>query len=108
MSVAQGNEHISPTWDSLTNRLQMIPTRRRCWQISQIVPFPYSGAKFDTRTAFDDITRELLTRLYQNHGRRITSRGGRSGSRASIEQTAAEGAQNIVEVEEVAQPQHLV
>ncbi|KAF2873146.1 hypothetical protein BDV95DRAFT_568933 [Massariosphaeria phaeospora] len=43
----------------------------------KLVPFPYSGAKFDTRSVFDDIVRELLTRLYQNHGRRITSRGGR-------------------------------
>jgi large subunit ribosomal protein L14e len=38
-----------------------------------IVPFPYSGEKFDARTAFGDMTRELLSRLYQNYGRRITN-----------------------------------
>ncbi|KAF2658408.1 hypothetical protein K491DRAFT_690152 [Lophiostoma macrostomum CBS 122681] len=37
-----------------------------------IVPFPYSGEKFDARTGFDRIVRELLTRLYRNHGRKIT------------------------------------
>lgn len=38
-----------------------------------IVPFPYGGPKFDMRTAFDDLVRELLVRLYSNYGRRITS-----------------------------------
>lgn len=44
---------------------------------SAIVPFPYSGGKFDPRTAFTDIGRELLGRLYRNYGRKIT-RGGRT------------------------------
>ncbi|KAF2800703.1 hypothetical protein K505DRAFT_263245 [Melanomma pulvis-pyrius CBS 109.77] len=33
-----------------------------------IVPFPYSGSKFDTRQRFARLSRELLTGLYQNHG----------------------------------------
>ncbi|KAF2262398.1 hypothetical protein CC78DRAFT_534890 [Lojkania enalia] len=41
---------------------------------SRIVAFPYSGSKFDARTAFDVLTREMLTRLYINYGRRITRR----------------------------------
>lgn len=41
-------------------------------KIKGIVPFPYGGSKFDTRTAFNDIVREMLVRLYRNHGRRIT------------------------------------
>ena len=41
-------------------------------KIKGIVPFPYGGSKFDTRTAFNDVVREMLVRLYQNHGRRIT------------------------------------
>ncbi|KAH3945260.1 hypothetical protein HBH53_145860 [Parastagonospora nodorum] len=43
----------------------------------KIVPFPYGGSKFDTRTAFSDIVRELLINLYRNHGRKITTRRGR-------------------------------
>ena len=39
-----------------------------------IVPFPYSGDKFDARTALDNIVRELLTILYRNYGRRMTRR----------------------------------
>ncbi|KAF2177189.1 hypothetical protein K469DRAFT_742628 [Zopfia rhizophila CBS 207.26] len=39
---------------------------------ARIVPFPYGGSKFDARSAFDEITRELLTRLYHSYGRRIT------------------------------------
>lgn len=39
-----------------------------------IAPFPYSGEKFDARAVLDDITRELLTRLYRNYGRRLTRR----------------------------------
>jgi hypothetical protein len=41
---------------------------------TKVVPFPYSGAKFDTRTALDDIVREMLVRLYRNYGRRIMRR----------------------------------
>jgi large subunit ribosomal protein L14e len=44
-----------------------------------IIPFPYSGEKFDARTAFDRIVRELLTRLYRNHGRKITRAALASG-----------------------------
>lgn len=40
---------------------------------NKIVPFPYSGSKFDARTAFDAIVRELLIRLYRNYGRKITT-----------------------------------
>jgi hypothetical protein len=39
----------------------------------KIVPFPYGGSKFDTRTAFSDIVRELLMNLYRNYGRKITT-----------------------------------
>jgi hypothetical protein len=38
----------------------------------KIVPFPYGGSKFDARTAFGDVVRELLINLYQNYGRKIT------------------------------------
>ncbi|KAI8934911.1 hypothetical protein NX059_008581 [Plenodomus lindquistii] len=38
----------------------------------KIVSFPYGGNKFDTRTTFDDVVRELLEKLYRNYGRRIT------------------------------------
>jgi len=41
---------------------------------SKIVPFPYGGSKFDARTAFNDVVRELLTNLYRNYGRKITRR----------------------------------
>ncbi|KAH7090268.1 hypothetical protein FB567DRAFT_519459 [Paraphoma chrysanthemicola] len=40
----------------------------------KIVSFPYGGSKFDTRTAFDEVIRELLVNLYQNYGRKITRR----------------------------------
>jgi hypothetical protein len=39
-----------------------------------IVPFPYGGSKFDTRTGFSDLVRELLVNLYRNYGRKITRR----------------------------------
>lgn len=41
---------------------------------TKIVPFPYSGSKFDTRTTFDVVVRELLMNLYWSHGRKITRR----------------------------------
>lgn len=41
---------------------------------TQIVPFPYSGSKFDTRTTFDVVVRELLMNLYWSYGRKITRR----------------------------------
>jgi hypothetical protein len=47
---------------------------------TMIVPFPYSGAKFDTRTRFGQLNRELLERLYKNHGRRIATGGRRARS----------------------------
>ncbi|KAF2465839.1 uncharacterized protein BDR25DRAFT_306359 [Lindgomyces ingoldianus] len=49
-----------------------------------IVPFPYGGSKFDARTAFEPITRELLVKLYRNHGRRIT--GGARRRRVSADE----------------------
>jgi hypothetical protein len=39
---------------------------------TKIVPFPYSGDKFNPRGGFDPLKREMLTRLYLNHGRKIT------------------------------------
>jgi hypothetical protein len=41
---------------------------------AKIVPFPYSGPRFDPRSSFDGVVREMFTRLYLNHGRRITVR----------------------------------
>jgi large subunit ribosomal protein L14e len=41
---------------------------------ASIVPFPYSGDKFDARTDLDGTTRELLGRLYRSHGRSIVRR----------------------------------
>jgi hypothetical protein len=41
---------------------------------TKIVPFPYGGSKFDTRTTLHVIVRELLINLYQNYGRKITPR----------------------------------
>lgn len=41
---------------------------------SKIVSFPYGGSKFDTRTTFDDMVRELLMNLYWSYGRKITRR----------------------------------
>jgi hypothetical protein len=53
----------------------------------EIVPFPYGGSKFDTRTVFQDalhdIVRELLVNLYKNYGRRIT-RGRRTRVQESV------------------------
>ncbi|KAF2712117.1 hypothetical protein K504DRAFT_479875 [Pleomassaria siparia CBS 279.74] len=39
---------------------------------TKIVPFCYSGTRFDTRTRLSRFSRELLMKLYRNHGRRIT------------------------------------
>ncbi|XPS95279.1 hypothetical protein M3J09_004570 [Ascochyta lentis] len=41
---------------------------------TKIVPFPYGGSKFDTRTTFDVVVRELLMNLYWSYGRKITRR----------------------------------
>ncbi|KNG50017.1 hypothetical protein DDE82_004607 [Stemphylium lycopersici] len=41
---------------------------------TKIVPFPYSGSKFDARTVFQPVVRELLMNLYRNYGRKITRR----------------------------------
>ncbi|KAJ4319895.1 hypothetical protein N0V94_003667 [Neodidymelliopsis sp. IMI 364377] len=41
---------------------------------TKIVPFPYSGSKFDTKTTFDVVVRELLMNLYWSYGRKITRR----------------------------------
>jgi hypothetical protein len=41
---------------------------------TKIVPFPYGGSKFDARTTFDDVIRELLMNLYWSYGRKITRR----------------------------------
>ena len=43
---------------------------------TKIVGFPYGGSKFDTRTTFNELVREMLSRLYSNYGRRIM-KGGR-------------------------------
>ncbi|CAI6262430.1 unnamed protein product [Periconia digitata] len=55
--------------------------------LTNIVPFPYSGSKFDARTALDNVERELLIRLYRNYGRRITT--NRRGRRQAQEQINA-------------------
>jgi hypothetical protein len=39
---------------------------------TKIVSFPYGGSKFDARTAFHAVVRELLMNLYRNYGRKIT------------------------------------
>jgi hypothetical protein len=52
---------------------------------TKIVPFPYAGSKFDARTTFDDMVRELLMNLYRNYGRKITRR-----RRGTPEQRVAE------------------
>ncbi len=39
-----------------------------------IVPFPYTGSRFDTRATFNVVVRELLMNLYWSYGRRITRR----------------------------------
>ncbi|CAO2651192.1 Nn.00g094890.m01.CDS01 [Neocucurbitaria sp. VM-36] len=39
---------------------------------TKIVGFPYGGSRFDIRTAFDEVVRELLGNLYRNYGRKIT------------------------------------
>lgn len=36
-----------------------------------VVPFPYTGDKYNARAAFDVTSRELLVRLYRTHGRSI-------------------------------------
>jgi hypothetical protein len=41
--------------------------------LNNIVPFPYSGPRFDARTALNDMIRELLGNLYRNYGRKITN-----------------------------------
>lgn len=41
---------------------------------TKIVGFPYGGSRFDIRTAFDGLVRELLGNLYRNYGRKITRR----------------------------------
>jgi hypothetical protein len=41
---------------------------------TKIVPFPYGGSKFDTRTGLHAVVRELLVNLYRNYGRKITPR----------------------------------
>ncbi|KZM18825.1 uncharacterized protein EKO05_0006613 [Ascochyta rabiei] len=53
---------------------------------TKIVPFPYGGSKFDSRTTFDDVVRELLMNLYWSYGRKITRRRTRqleSGERVT-------------------------
>lgn len=41
---------------------------------TKIVGFPYGASRFDTRTAFNALVRELLKNLYINYGRKITMR----------------------------------
>lgn len=55
---------------------------------AKIVPFPYGGTKFDPRTVFEEMGRELLVRLYQTYGRKITAtrrRRQRTQENSSIE-----------------------
>jgi len=39
---------------------------------AKIVPFPYGGAKFDPRTPLNNLSREMLVRLYRSYGRKMT------------------------------------
>jgi hypothetical protein len=57
---------------------------------TKIVPFPYGGSKFDTRTALHVLVRELLMNLYRNYGRKITPRRRTQ---------AQEGRESTVEIE---------
>lgn len=41
---------------------------------TKVVSFPYGGSKFDTRTGFNQVVRELLENLYRNYGQKITRR----------------------------------
>ncbi|EMD88812.1 hypothetical protein COCC4DRAFT_168293 [Bipolaris maydis ATCC 48331] len=51
----------------------------------KIVAFPYSGSKFDARTVFHPVVRELLMNLYRNYGRKITRRRGGTPEQRMIE-----------------------
>lgn len=54
---------------------------------ASIIPFPYGGTKFDPRTAFDTrVGREMLVRLYQNHGRKMTASPRRTRHRHVVEE----------------------
>jgi len=55
---------------------------------SKIVSFPYGGSKFDARTAFNDVVRELLMNLYRNYGRKITRRRAATTGQRVIEDDA--------------------
>jgi hypothetical protein len=65
-----------------------------------IVPFPYSGEKFDARAAFGNRVREMLARLYRNYGRRITTRA-RETRRHSIILTDEVLEEMLAEIPEV-------
>lgn len=57
-----------------------------------IVPFPYGGSKFDARTGFSDLVRELLVNLYRNYGRKITRRAAASTTHTVGRQVMTEAA----------------
>ncbi|KAF2639396.1 hypothetical protein P280DRAFT_470764 [Massarina eburnea CBS 473.64] len=57
---------------------------------AKIVPFPYSGPKFDTKTTLNGIVRALLVNLYRNHGRKITNGRRRRGGTMSGEVMGSE------------------
>lgn len=62
---------------------------------AKIVPFPYSGDKFDPRGGWDRLKREMMTRLYWNHGRSIMAvPGGVLGNRDREGGGGDEGAGN--------------
>ncbi|KAF1851876.1 uncharacterized protein K460DRAFT_362643 [Cucurbitaria berberidis CBS 394.84] len=53
---------------------------------TQIVGFPYGGSRFDIRTAFDAVVRELLGNLYRNHGRKITRKRRQRSEQRVVEE----------------------
>ena len=57
----------------------------------KIVAFPYSGSKFDARTGFHPVVRELLMNLYRNYGRKITRRRGGTPEQRMIEGNVIDG-----------------
>ncbi|KAF1997675.1 hypothetical protein P154DRAFT_440526 [Amniculicola lignicola CBS 123094] len=61
--------------DSLSLQFYMDPERWR-----EMVPFPYSGRRFNANSTFNHINRGFLRRLYKNYGRKITGARGRPQS----------------------------
>ncbi|KAF2745893.1 hypothetical protein M011DRAFT_469161 [Sporormia fimetaria CBS 119925] len=67
-------------------RLKAYPEDEMDWK--NVVHFPYTGEKFDARAGFNFVLRELFTRLYRNHGRRMLD--GRARRPLGIENTGGD------------------